>query len=174
MDFNLNKKKLDRITFDLKYSECSFEELGKFYGVGAVCIKKINDGDLFKRDYLTYPIRHMDRDNDACDRIQRILISTTMSFSNICKKYKVDIDTVEKINNGEIARNDTYKYPLRRENILSSADVFLIHILLKSSKWSMRTLASIYGVSESTIKRINSGKTKKYRIDETFNYPIRK
>lgn len=171
----LTKEKLDRLTYDLKYSNYSYDELGILYDLSKDQIKAINYGRSWKREYIHYPLRQecFIGNENVYTTIQKDLLSTSISFKKLAKKYLCSEATIRRVNNGETAHNVTYVYPLRKLGKLSSEDAYNIHQLLANSDISIRKIASMYGVRDDTIKRINSGKTKKY-YDERFNYPIRK
>lgn len=174
-DFTLSKNRLDRLIYDLKYSTLSYEELGNVYGISTNQVKAINYGSSWHMDYLKYPIRSMvfNGDDTIYTMIQKDLLSTSIPYEEICKKYSCSFSTVNRINNGDTAFNELLSYPLRRVGKLSSTDVLEIHKLLVDDDISINDIAKRYGVSDATIKRINSGKTKKY-YDERFSYPLRK
>lgn len=174
-EFTLSKEKLDRLIFDLKYSNLSYRHLSNLYGTSESQVKAINYGLSWKQDYLNYPIRHMcfNGNDDTYSMIQKDLISTNISYDEIAQKYKCSKSTVLRINSGETAYNKDYNYPLRKIGRLSSLEIYAIHNLLLENKFSINDIAKKFNVSNATIKRINSGKTKKY-IDERFTYPLRK
>ena len=171
----LTKEKLDRLTYDLKYSNHSYDKLSVLYNLSKDQIKAINYGFSWKRDYIDYPLRQecFIGSEDLYMAIQKDLLSTTIPFNDLAQKYSCSESTIRRVNNGETAHNDCYSYPLRKLGKLSSEDAYNIHQLLANSNISIRKIANMYGVRDDTIKRMNSGKTKKY-YDERFNYPIRK
>lgn len=177
-EFVLSKGKLDRLTYDLKYSNYGYKELAKIYGISEVQVKSINYGVSQKRDYIEYPIRKMcfssRRDIDTVVKIQRDLLSTRKSFDDIAKEYGCNSSTVRRINSGKTLKNESYKYPLRNPDVrLSQKDINEIHIALLNTNESVKSISARYNVSDPTIKRINNGATEKYR-DEKYNYPLRK
>lgn len=171
----LTKEKLDRLTYDLKYSNYSYDELGILYNLSKDQIKAINYGFSWRREYITYPLRQecFIGNEEIYNAIQKDLLSTTISFDELAKKYSCSVSTIRRINNGGTFYNEDYIYPLRQLGKLSSEDIYNIHKLLCDDGISINEIANKYNVTNSTIKRINSGKTKKY-YDERFNYPIRK
>lgn len=171
----LTKEKLDRLTYDLKYSNYSYDELSILYNLSKDQIKAINYGFSWKREYITYPLRQecFIGNEEIYNTIQKELLSTTISFDELAKKYSCSVSTIRRINNGGTFYNEDYIYPLRQLGKLSSEDIYNIHKLLCDDDISINEIANKYNVTNSTIKRINSGKTKKY-YDERFNYPIRK
>jgi len=174
-EFTLSKEKFDRLVFDLKYSTMQYSKLGFLYNLSTNQVKAINAGRSWHKEYIQYPIRQVvfrGTDNKYSN-IQRDLLSTNKTFEELAKKYSCSESTIRRINTGETAKNNNFKYPLKRVGMLSSMDIYKIHKLLLSSTMSINEIARKYRVSEPTIKRINSGKTKKY-MDEKFTYPLRK
>ena len=174
--FELTKEKLDRLTYDLKYTNIPYKNLAELYGISHEQVKTINYGLSWHRDYIIYPIRKMcfSASNELYTQIQKDLISTKLTSKEIAEKYECKEATVWRVNYGRTAHCDELQYPLRKFcDKLSSEDVYNIHILLLESDMSINEIASKYNISSETIKRLNSGKTKKYR-DNRFTYPLRK
>lgn len=173
-EMTLSKQKLDRLTYDLKYSNLSYAELGKLYNISTQQVKSINCGSCWHRDYLTYPIRRMVfvGNDEIYEQIQKDLLSTSISIVDLAKKYNCSQQTIERINTGKTHRNQSLQYPLRKPK-LSSQDVREIHQLLLQNEVSINEISARYKVSNAIIKRMNSGATKKYR-DDTLSYPLRK
>lgn len=174
-EFTLSEEKLERLIYDLKYSNYNYEQLGEMYGISTAQIKAINYGYSWHKDYLTYPVRQMvfSGDDDTYEKIQKDLLSTSIDYHSLAKRYDCSYNTILRINKGETAYNDKLKYPLRKIGKLSTEDVQVVHQLLLESDLSINEIAAMFDVSDPTIKRINSGSTKKY-IDERFTYPLRK
>lgn len=170
---HISKEQLDRLTYDLKYSNYKYNELAKIYNLSISQIKTINMGRSWYRDYLRYPLRKMcfsGKDVEK-EKIQKDLLSTSLTFLEIGEKYGCSISTVRRINKGEAAYNKNLKYPLRKNEKITAGDLQEIYRLLKTDT-SINEIAKIFSVSDATIKRINKGETKKYRINN-YSYPIR-
>ncbi len=174
-EFTISKERLDRLFYDLKYSNFSYSELSEMYGMSIENIKGINYGRVNHKDYLDYPLRKccFTGDDEIYVAIQRDLLSTNIGYDDLAKKYDCSEHTIRRINKGETAYNEKLKYPLRKLGKLSSSDVYEIHQLLIEDKLSIEEIAKEFDVSDATIKRINSGSTKKY-YDERLTYPLRK
>ena len=110
-------------------------------------------------------------DDNMYEKIQKDLLSTSLSLECIAKKYGCPLYVVRKVNYGKILKNDKLQYPLRKQK-LSTQDIREIHILLIDNIMSINEIAKKYNTTDSTIKRINTGTTKKYR-DDTLTYPLR-
>lgn len=176
-EFTLSKEKLDRLTFDLKYSNYSYDELAEMYGISKQQVKAINYGSSWHRDYLTYPLHRCafgsKSESDSIERIQKDLLSTDLSYDEIALKYNCSKQTVMRINSGETHHNNSLCYPLRNSSKrLSQKTLNDIHNKLLYSDQSINEIAKLAGVSTATIKRINSGDTKRYR-DQSYSYPLR-
>lgn len=175
MRLQISKGKLDRLTYDLKYSNKSYQELSLEYGISSEQVQSINSGRSWKRDYLQYPLRicvFSDRFGDV-EKIQKDLLSTDKTFEEIAKEYGCSDSTVRRINSGETHYNDKLKYPLQHsKQFLLQHKINQIHNDLLNTNKSIEAIAREYNVSTSTIKRINNGETMRYR-DENIKYPIR-
>lgn len=176
-DFTINKGKLDRLTFDLKYSNYSYDELADMYNLSKNQVKAINYGNSWHREYLTYPLRRCvfgsKSDADDVEKIQKDLLSTQLSYEEIAAKYNCSKQTVQRINFGETHKNDNLKYPLRNmSNKLSQQMLNYVHDRLLNSDDSINDIARYAGISDASVKRINLGITKRYR-DPSLNYPLR-
>ena len=176
-EFTLTKGKLDRLTFDLKYSNYSYDELAEMYNISKQQVKAINYGSSWHREYLSYPLRRCvfgsKSEADSIEQIQKDLISTELQYDEIAKKYNCSKQTVIRINSGETHHNDMLNYPLRNSSKrLSQKTLNEIYTKLLCSNESINEIAKSAGVSEATIKRINSGDTKRYR-DNAYKYPLR-
>ena len=174
-EFTLSKEKLDRLIYDLKYSNFTYEELGIMYNISTNQVKAINAGRSWHKDHLEYPLRRMvfSGDNETYEMIQKDLLSTNLNYDLLAVKYNCSRATIIRINTGETYFNSRLKYPLRKIGKLSSEDVEKIHHLLIDDEVSINDIAIMFNVSEATIKRINSGATKKYK-DDNYSYPLRK
>lgn len=173
-EFTLSKERLDRLTYDLKYSNLSYRELAELYHLSTIHIKAINSGRSQHRDYLDYPLRRVvfcDPDNMVAARIQKELLSTNKKYEEIAKQYGCSVATVRRIDYGEVHRDDRLQYPLQKRKLREST-VQEIHRLLLNTDMPIIKIAQKFGVSDATIKRINNGATKKYR-DEYYQYPLR-
>ena len=176
-EFTISKGNLDRLTFDLKYSNYSYDELAEMYHLSKNQIKAINYGNSLHREYLTYPLRRCafgsKSEADSVEKIQKDLLSTQLSYEEIAAKYNCAKQTVIRINFGETHRNDNLRYPLRNmSNRLSQQMLNYIHDRLLNSDDSINDIAKYAGISDASVKRINSGETKRYR-DPSLNYPLR-
>lgn len=177
-DFVLNKNELDRLTFDLKYSNYSYNELAQMYNISFNQVKAINYGNSWRRDYIEYPIRRMcfgaKTDKDKIPQIQKDLISTELSVKEIAQKYNCSEITVRRINSGETHYNETLKYPLRRtKRPLSQEKIIEISRLLKQTSLSIKQISRQTNVPISTINYINSGVSKNHCLSN-YTYPIRR
>lgn len=174
----LSKSDLDRLTFDLKYSNLSYDEIAEKYNIKKGQVKLINYGNSWHRDYIEYPIRRMffncSRDKESVEQIARDLISTDIPICDIAQKYKCSVSTVRRINDGETNRIDTLKYPLRRiKKRMSKEEIDMVCDLLANTEHSISGISKITGVPKTTVRYINSGVAKKYKNDK-YIYPIRK
>ena len=57
--------------------------------------------------------RHVLKENELIELIND-LVNTTISFSELSKKYNIGITTVHNINKGRTRKKDNLLYPLRK------------------------------------------------------------
>lgn len=176
-----SKEKIDQLIYALQYElDKSMADLSKEYGIEKSCVNDINQGRMWHKDYLTYPLRlgKMKKAELIHPQIQQQLMETKIPQKEIAKAFGVSQNIVSEINQGKRAFNKDLTYPLRINNplfhtTLSPDIVKEIFNLLENSNKSLKEIGEIYEVSASVIAGINSGRTKKYR-DESKSYPIRK
>jgi len=173
----LSKDDVNRLTFDLKYSNYTYEELAKMYGITFGQVKCINYGKSWHRDYIKYPIREAgysaQREDGLVEKIQKDLISTELSFEEISKKYNCKKNVVMRINNGSSFKNENLQYPLRRlKKPWSREKINEVCDLLANTDYSINEISNITKVPQTTIRYINSGKSKRYK-GLNYIYPIR-
>lgn len=176
-----SKEKIDQLTYALKYElDKSLRDLSAEYEIDLSCVNEINQGKMWHRDYLEYPIRlgKMKRAEIIHPLILDELINNlSLNQKEIAKKFNVSQSLVCEINRGKKCHNNNYDYPIRKSSAeyystLSPDIVKEIIELLKNTKLTFKEIGKRYEVSPSVIAGINNGKTKKYRIEE-YKYPIR-
>ena len=174
-ELTLSKKKLERLIFDLKYSNMTYKEIANNYGISISQVKSINCGRSQYQSNLTYPLRvenFSNRDNSV-NMIINDLISTNISFEELATKYNCSFSTIRRINIGESYHDNKYNYPLRRiKGNLYTNDIIKIRNLLLNSSLSINEISKMFNVDVSIIKQINSGSALKYRNDN-YKYPLR-
>lgn len=103
------------------------------------------------------------------------LRNTTMSLSEISRKYNQSKRTVLRINQGLHYEEIGEEYPIRKNpnqnGVLTENDVDEIIEILKYSYRQYEEIGRQYGVAGSTIKHINVGDI---HIRDNEDYPIRK
>ena len=103
---------VDRIIYDLKYTNLSFLEIAKKYGYkDATNIGRINNGKIRRRDNIEYPIR--DKDN-TYEEIKVLLKTTNFTQREIAKLLGVARSTVTMINIGRNHFDENENYPIRK------------------------------------------------------------
>ena len=104
----------DALIEDLEKPELTFKELSVRYGLSESTIKKFNYGTLQSGYYHgEYPIRKMTPQKYKRNLIKNYLLNTDYSKEKIAKLIGVSNETVRKINNGLIDKDDNLLYPLR-------------------------------------------------------------
>lgn len=118
-------------------------------------------------------------DEAMVDLIISMLKDLNNSYQDIIDKTGVSMTHIYNINTGERRKREGETYPIRPNNVkgtkgskLSPEDNLNVHNLLAQSNKTMQEIAEQYHCDASTIRRINAGKTKMYRLDN-YVYPIR-
>lgn len=184
-------QKIDTVIEMLKDESYSYNDIIAKTGISMTHIYNINTGARRRRDDLTYPIRKSNTKGtkglklspEENLEIHSLLKNTSLSYEEIGQKYGVKRDTIGDINAGKTKSYllENWTYPIRslsrtkatKKMKLSKEQVEQIVGLLLDSSKPFYEIASMYGVSSSTISGINSGRTKSYYI-QGINYPIRK
>ena len=122
LDYFNNEKDLLDLKDDLYYRwDLEIEnDLTKKYNIPLKVLRKINQGDIFKDiGNYNYPIRNKNirnNQNFTIDNVLNILSdlrNSKESMTNIGLKYKINRNTVSKINKGEAYIIKDYDYPAR-------------------------------------------------------------
>lgn len=118
-------------------------------------------------------------DDKLIDLIIDMLKDESNSFQDICNKTGCSMTHVYNINIGKRRKRDNLTYPIRPNNVKGTKNLkfspeqnLQIHQLLLNSPKDMKIIAQEFNCEPSTIRRINKGLTKAYRI-EGYNYPLR-
>ena len=95
-------------------------------------------------------------------------------------KTGVSMTHVYNINTGHRRKRDELKYPIRENNAkgtqglkFSQEECKIIHEEILKNEKPFNEIAKHFRCDSSTIRNINNGKTKRYRLEE-YNYPLRK
>lgn len=176
---------LKQIKYSLKYEQdLSLKKIAEKYNIDLSQLSAINQGKIYYVRSDNYPLRDKrvrDLSDDIINNIIYDIIYSENCMSDIARKYNISPTTVSGINKGNYYKRENLSYPLReegdkrnkgRKNFIDRDMILEIHKLLTDGM-SNRKIADMYGVSDTTIANINSGKIKKYII-EGVNYPIRK
>ena len=115
------EEEVNNIYILLKEGQLTIREISKKINVNESIISSINIGQCFKRENESYPLRqkvysktrHVLKENELMELIND-LVNTTISFSELSKKYNIGITTVHNINKGRTRKKDSLLYPLRK------------------------------------------------------------
>lgn len=108
--------------------------------------------------------------------IKKLIIETNLSFREIAKKVGLDRPySVSSINNGEIFREDSLNYPLRKTTKPKKIDNETFNEILndiKNTKLTFIEIACKYNTNVYLLNKINKG-TFRLCKETNINYPIR-
>ena len=119
-------------------------------------------------------------DELVIDKIIYLLRNTNKSFQEIADITSVSITHISNINTGDRRKRDDISYPIRPSNTkgvrglkFSSDECVTIHqYIINNPTVSFKDIAKHFKCDAATIRRINQGATKAYRL-EKYNYPLR-
>lgn len=128
LSYPIRKKKKDLsesmanlIQLDLLSCNFSLEELAVKYTCSLNTIQELNRGKLYKNLKYTYPLfngngksRKLTEEQE--NNLKWELQHTTVSFSELAKKYNISANYIRFINTGKSRYNNTLDYPLRKHN----------------------------------------------------------
>lgn len=171
-----DKETLLKCISEISSTQKTFTNIGKKFGCSQEVISAINNGNRYRIDGMSYPLRNTDS-KYSYELIRQIRYSLKyekdLTLAQIAKKYDVDLSQVSCINNGKIYYVHTEKYPLRDKRVkdlsLEEVDNIIQDILY--SDLCLSDIAVKNNVSKTRISAINHGKI--YRKD-TLIYPLRK
>ena len=117
---------------------------------------------------------------DTIDEIINLLKNSNLSFQQIANQCNVSLTHVYNINVGKRRKRDNETYPIRNKLTkgtrglkFSQEECKEIHtFILENPKITLKDIAIKFNCSPETIRDINKGKTKAYRL-EGYSYPLR-
>lgn len=180
-----SKDLFNRLVYSLKYeTNKSMREIAKEYKIDLSQVSEINQGNIHKKDWLTYPLRTgkvCSKLYQHADEIIDLLQNTSMPQKDIAKKFNCAPSVISSINKGKNFQKENLTYPLRdnyqegvnKRKSFSPSEIEDIESYLENSNMSMRKIAAIYDTSIATIQNLNNGAIKKYK-NENKKYPLRK
>ena len=119
-------------------------------------------------------------DEEEIDKVIDLLKNTTLSFQKIADECQISLTHVYNINTGQRRKRDNIEYPIRsslakgtRGIKFSQQECEEIHnFILNNPKKTFKEIAKKYNCSDWTIRQINKGATKAYKL-EKYKYPLR-
>ena len=180
VDYAISKYGKENFTLEILESQVSNYNERERYWIKALNSKvpngyNISDGG--DNPPIFHGIHHPIASIKSQEILNHIIFDLTFSsdsYNTIASRYKTNKKTIMGINNGTRYHNPDLKYPLRAiKNIngkLTEEDVDNIIEELKYSYDTNTNIGNHYGISEATIRHINSG-TAHHR--DNLQYPIR-
>ena len=113
--------------------------------------------------------------------VYKDLLDNKLTMQQIADKYDMHLSSISNINNGHHYFHSSINYPIRKtkpgvagvnsgNSKFSKEDIDNIIQLLIGNELSIKEIASLYNVYDTTIRNINNGKT--YKNNE-LSYPLR-
>lgn len=156
-----------------------FKDISELLNMPIVTLSEINTGKRHYDSEEIYPLYEMTRGKKLSKAHLTELyndLQLGIPLEKLAIKYNVSKDYISAINTGRKYFNENLSYPLYnyvaiRSCKLNQETVLNIIYLLKNTTLSFKKIGKQYNISESTVSRINSGKT---YIQNNVDYPIRK
>lgn len=106
---------INLIIHDLIYTHLPTEHIAKKYNIDSLTILRINKGERYKKEGISYPIRndYSKISNWMLNYIIKDIKDNKLKLSEVEKKYKLSKSTISRINRGKILRKEEEFYPLR-------------------------------------------------------------
>lgn len=178
-------EKVKQIKYSLKYElDKSLADIAKEYDIDYSNLNDINYGRIHRYNNETYPLRKGKvkfKTIFYIDEIIDLLKNSSMTQSEIAKKFNISSSTICSINLGKSYRKEGIEYPIRdnyqhrtieKRTCFTPNEVREIEDKIKNSSYSMRQIGKMYGCSVETIIQMNIGAIKKYRQKDQ-KYPLR-
>lgn len=115
-----NQSEIDYIIDLLANTTLSTGDIAQITKYNTSSINRINLGQLWYDETLTYPIRTMQAYEGKEQRAKKIkndLLNTNLTQKEIAKKYNVGRTTITAINNGKNFFEENLNYPLRKKPV---------------------------------------------------------
>ena len=117
---------------------------------------------------------------EKIDTVIEMLKDESYSYKDIIEKTGISMTHIYNINTGKRRKRDNLSYPIRESNVKGTKGLKFspevckqIHEEILLNIKSLKDIAKDFNCSDSTIRDINNGKTKAYRL-EGYEYPLRK
>ena len=158
----------------LKDQNIAYTEISKKFNISLSYIQRINTGKERQQEGYVYPIRVQPNVCFSDEKVAAIisdLLNTTKSTEAIAREHEVDSLSVYRINKGHSKIQKDLEYPIRRDGErISQKQLEDIILDLSNKNLKMSSIEAKYGISKSTLSRINNGKT---HVRDFLVYPIR-
>ena len=107
------------------------------------------------------------------DKIVFLLKNTKTSVKDIAKLMNYNISSINRINTGELWKDDSLEYPIRKlqskQGLIERANQIKNDLI--NTTLTQKEIAKKYGVGRTTVTAINNGQNYK---DNNLSYPLRK
>ncbi len=160
---------------EISSTQKTFTNIAKKFHCSQEVISAINNGDRYRSDKFSYPLRHADT-KYSYETLKQIRYSLKyeldLTIKDIANKYHADYSQVSEINNGKIYFVVNESYPLRNKR-LKDLDEDTVHRIVQDILYSdlcLSDIASKYNISRTRVTAINKGT---YYQNKNLHYPLR-
>lgn len=178
----LTQQEINHI-YQLLRDRVPMPEIAQLYQVNTSTISDINCGDTWFNPNIEYPIRKQKykKKNFSENDIQTIydLLRKNITLTDIAKQYQTSIQTISKINKGDIYHHDI-EYPIniytKNMTRLTKQTIKEIAYELQNTTINYVQLSKHYRVDRHTIAEINKGNRYVKFLNELgyTKFPLRK
>ena len=118
-------------------------------------------------------------EEDKIDLVISMLQNEQYSYQDIVNETGMSMTHIYNINTGKRRKRENIEYPIRKSNVkgtkglkFSVEECKQIHEIILENNKTFKQIAEQFNCSDITIRDINRGKTKAYRLDG-YIYPLR-
>ena len=154
----------EKIKQGVSYSDISFQ-----YQISIGYISGINNGNFFKDENETYPLKKFYQSQEELSKVIDLLENSILNLKEIVEALGLGYSTVKKINSGALHYDKNKNYPIRKLNTTQMKAKVVQEMLMQGKSNNEIILRT--KVSQNTINRINRGET---HYNQLLQYPLRK
>lgn len=153
----------------LLQSKVDYDIIVDKYSISKTVLSNINQGLVFKRKDLIYPLCKYYKTDEDYEYVIYLLTQTSLTFREIAEEVSMGESTIKKFNYGKLRAVKDYDYPIRKKNSYQLKSEKIIN-LLKNTSLSQSEISKRLECSLESVRRANYGLTNR---NPDLKYPIR-
>lgn len=181
----LTDEEVEGIIFELKNSIDNYVRIAEKFNTSKAAVCEINTGKSHFNPNIDYPIRKNKINSkkitdEKLKSIIKDLQENNLYIKEIAKKHEISTDTINRINKGEIYKQENLSYPIRKNklngrdknntNVITQENVNKAIDLLMNTNLTQTKIALECNMSKTLVYNIKNGLS--YKKDD-LNYPLR-